>query len=219
MGPLLPPGVASAEEFGDPAGAELLPAEAALVERALPVRRNEFTTVRMCARRALGQLGLPPVALLPGPHGAPRWPAGVVGSMTHCRGYRGAALGWRRDFAAVGIDAEPAEPLPAGVLETIARPAERAHIARLLHDRPAVAWDRLLFSAKESVYKATYPGTGLRLGFEDAAITVDPLRGTFRARFTVPAPLLGGHHRSGLDGRWSAAGGLLLTAIVLPAGP
>ncbi|WP_306332212.1 4'-phosphopantetheinyl transferase [Streptomyces sp. KL109B] len=66
--------------------------EEALIARAVPKRRNEFTTVRACAHDALAGLGLAPVPLLPDERGAPGWPPGVVGSMTHCPGYGAAAV-------------------------------------------------------------------------------------------------------------------------------
>ncbi|MCX5409989.1 4'-phosphopantetheinyl transferase superfamily protein (plasmid) [Streptomyces sp. NBC_00335] len=215
---LLPPAVAFAEEFGDPPGGFLFAEEAELVARSVPVRRREFTTVRVCARRALADLGLGPVPLLPGTRGAPQWPAGVVGSMTHCVGYRASVVARDRDVTAIGIDAEPAEPLVDGLLETIALPGEQAHVRRLLRARPQTAWDRLLFSAKESVYKATFPATGVRLDFSDAAITIDPFEGTFRARLLVPGLVVGGRWYDSLDGKWSATGGLLLTAITVADG-
>ena len=77
-------GVASVEAFCDPPDAVLYPGEAELVARAVDKRRREFCTVRHCARQALRQLGLPPAPVLRGERGEPRWPAGVVGSMTHC---------------------------------------------------------------------------------------------------------------------------------------
>ncbi|MFE5678078.1 4'-phosphopantetheinyl transferase [Streptomyces erythrochromogenes] len=215
---LLPPAVAFAEEFGDPPGGFLFAEEAELVARSVPLRRREFTTVRVCARRALAELGLGPSPLLPGPRGAPRWPEGVVGSMTHCVGYRGTVVALDRHITAIGIDAEPAEPLADGLLEAIALPVEQAHVRRLSRARPQIAWDRLLFSAKESVYKATFPATGVRLDFCDASITIDPFNGTFRARLLVPGLVVGGRWYDSLDGRWSATGGLLLTAITIADG-
>lgn len=80
--------------------------------------------------------------------------------MTHCDGYGAAALVRLTDLASLGIDAEPDGPLPDGVLESIALPAEVALLRRLGGARPGVHWDRLLFSAKESVYKAWYPSPG-----------------------------------------------------------
>ena len=70
---------------------------------------------------------------------------------------------------------------------------------------PGTCWDRLLFSAKESVYKAWFPLTRRWLGFEEADITIDPADGTFTARLLVPAPVAGGSPLTGFTGRWLAA--------------
>ena len=156
---MVPSGVAVAEAFADPPHAELYPEEEALLGRAVKKRRLEFATARRCAREALATLGLPPSPILPGPRGAPCWPAGVVGSITHCAGYRAAALARVRDMAAIGVDAEPDEPLPEGVREAIARPEELAMLTTLSAAEPGVSWDKLLFSAKESVYKTWFPLT------------------------------------------------------------
>jgi 4'-phosphopantetheinyl transferase EntD len=178
-------------------------------------RQREFATVRVCARRALADLGLPPVALLPGRRGAPRWPDGVVGSMTHCDGYRAAALARRAGTVSIGIDAEPNGPLRPGVLEAIALPEEEAWVRRLCADEPKVRWDRLLFSAKESVYKTWYPLTGGELGFDEAAIAFDPDTGRFTARLLVPGPVVAGRRLSRFPGRWLCRDGLVVTAITL----
>ncbi len=198
-----------AETHEDEPGADLLPVEAAAVANAVPVRRAEFTTVRVCARRALARLGLPPVPLPPGGNRAPVWPEGIVGSMTHCAGYRAAAVARADRILALGIDAEPHEPLPDGVLDLVASPAEQEHLTAASRDHPDRHWDRILFSAKESVYKAWYPHAQRWLGFEDVDLVLSP-HGTFTARFLVPAPL------PGLTGRWSVSDGLVVTAITLP---
>jgi 4'-phosphopantetheinyl transferase EntD len=78
-----------------------------------------------------------------------------------------------------------------------------------------VHWDRLLFSAKESVYKAWFPLTRRWLNFTEAAVTPHP-DGTFTARLLVPGPVVDGHPVDGFDGRWLTRDGLVLTAIVLP---
>lgn len=154
---ILPTAVAYAESFADVPESTLLPAELeALGAARHEGRRREFTTVRHCARRALADLGVPPVAVLPGERGAPVWPQGVVGSMTHCAGYRAAAVASRTRVRAVGIDAEPHEPLPGRVLGAIARAEERERLAVLTAECPQVRWDRLLFCVKESVYKAWF---------------------------------------------------------------
>lgn len=61
---ILPNAVAGSEAFDDLPDAVLFPEEAAVISRAVEERRREFRTVRLCARRALRDLGLPPVASL-----------------------------------------------------------------------------------------------------------------------------------------------------------
>lgn len=209
---------AVAEAFEDPAAPPLEgldPAEAAVVARAVPGRQHEFATVRRCARRAMAALGQPSVPLLPGHRGAPRWPDGLVGSMTHCDGYRAAAVARRGLVRGIGIDAEPNLPLPDGLLESIGLPDERARVEELCRERPEVRWDRLLFSAKESVYKAWYPSTGRELEFEDARLEIDPDAHTFTARLLVPSPLVEGRRVDSFEGRWACREGLVVTAVTV----
>jgi 4'-phosphopantetheinyl transferase EntD len=215
--PMVAGTLAAAELFGDEP-IDLFPEEQAAIARAVDKRRREFTSVRACARRALAELGQPPVPLVPGERGAPQWPAGITGSMTHCDGYRGCVLARTPGIASVGLDAEPHLPLPDGVQDTIALPAERDHVAELASARPEVCWDRLLFCAKESVYKAWYPVTRRWLGFEEAAITfaagdggsadAGTSAGPFTARILIPAPI------TGFTGRWLCQGGHMLTLIL-----
>ena len=210
------PPVAAAESFGDLPDAELYPGEAAVIAHAVEGRRREFASGRACARTALAQLGVPGAAILPGARGAPQWPAGVVGSITHCAGYRACALAFGRDVVAIGVDAEPNRSLREGVLRAVADEAEEARVRALRAEIPAVCWDRLLFSAKESVYKAWFPLTGRRLRFRDALVDFDPVRRAFSARLLVDGPVVNGAALTGLDGRWVVGDGLLATAIVVP---
>ena len=213
---ILPARVACAEAFGDPPDTELFPEEEALLGRAVEKRRREFATARGCARSALAALGVAPAPILPGERGAPCWPPGVVGSITHCAGYRAAAVARARDMLSIGVDAEPDEDLPAGVLAAVSLPVERARLRDLAAAAPGTCWDRLLFSAKESVYKAWFPLTGRWLGFEDADITVNLADGTFGARLRVTAPVAGGSRLAGFTGRWLARDGLIMTAVTVP---
>jgi enterobactin synthetase component D / holo-[acyl-carrier protein] synthase len=214
---ILPPEVAVAEEFGDVAHVTLFPAEEAVIAKAVDKRRREFATSRACARAALAKLGLPPVPILPGLRGAPQWPPGVVGSITHCAGYRASAVA-RDDYAVtIGVDAEPHDKLPDGVLGAVASDGEQAGLTALTWARPEVHWDRLLFSAKESVYKAWFPLTRRWLGFDDAHIDFDPAAGTFTARLLVDGPVVNGTQLTGFGGRWMVSHGLLATAITIMA--
>jgi 4'-phosphopantetheinyl transferase EntD len=92
---ILPAVVVAEEAFVDPDGVALFPEEELVVAGAVVKRRTEFATARHCARAALSRLGVAPTPILPGERGAPQWPAGIVGSMTHCAGYRAAALAHR----------------------------------------------------------------------------------------------------------------------------
>jgi 4'-phosphopantetheinyl transferase EntD len=210
---LLPFGAEWAEEFGDPAEVTLFPEEEAVVARAVGKRRREFGSARNRAREALSRLGVPPTPILPGERGAPQWPDGVVGSITHCAGYRAAVVARARDLLTVGIDAEPGGVLPDGVLNHVSLPAERAMLGELSAAAPGVSWERLLFSAKESVYKAWFPLARRWLGFEDAEITIGT-DGTFGARLLVPG---GPMCPAGFTGRWLERNGLVVTAITTPA--
>jgi 4'-phosphopantetheinyl transferase EntD len=213
---ILPESVITVEARDDSPTTVLFPAEEAAVARAVEKRRREFTTGRACAHAALEQLGLPASPILSGERGAPQWPAGVAGSITHCDGYRACAVARTSQIATVGIDAEVNAVLPEGVEAEIARPEELPWLRELKREAPAVHWDRLLFSAKESVYKAWFPLTELWLDFEQASVTVDPSAGTFSARLLVSGPSLGGRRVTGFSGRWLVRDGLILTAIALP---
>jgi 4'-phosphopantetheinyl transferase EntD len=215
---LLPAGVAVAESREDILDAPLFAEEEAIVSRSVEKRRREFTTARACARDALARLGVEPQAIPSSPRGAPQWPDGIVGSITHCDQLCACAVARSAQLLTIGIDAELDAPLPRGVLADIALSQEREQLQALMREEPGLSWDRLLFSAKESVYKAWFPLTQSWLGFEDAELTINREQRSFSARLRVPGPRLGGRQLGGFSGRWLARDGLLLTAIALASG-
>jgi len=153
---LLPPGAAFAELAIDGPEPPLFPDEEAAVARAVAKRRREFAFGRACARRALGMS----VAIPVGQGGAPIWPNGVTGSITHTDDYAAAAV---VRTGLIGIDVESlahAAKVPE-LLATVARPSERA--------LPAA----LVFSAKESVYKCLYPTQRRFLEFQQVELAFD----------------------------------------------
>ena len=135
-------------------------------------RLREFATGRACARKSLLKLGIPPCPIRIGPQREPIWPKGIAGSITHCSSYCAAAVARSLDLSSIGIDAEENLPLGEGVLEVIASPQEQTEIRTLggswLH------WDRLLFSAKESVFKAWYCLANQWLDFSECTIQWGP---------------------------------------------
>jgi 4'-phosphopantetheinyl transferase EntD len=120
-------------------------------------------------------------------------------------------------LASIGIDTEQNGRLPDGVEESVTVEGEREMIAALSRAFPATHWDRLLFSAKESVYKAWYPLTGRWLGFEDVRLAIDPV-GRFAAKLLVDGsriddcpPLVE------FCGHFVIAHGLIATAVTVPS--
>jgi 4'-phosphopantetheinyl transferase EntD len=205
---LLPPEVSAVAMRGDDPGLRPFPEEEALLGQAVAVRRSEFITARHCARQALRALGVPEGPILRGPKREPLWPPGIIGSVTHCTGYRAAAVARAAEILTIGIDAEPHAPIPDRVELRILDDAERAWLASA---PSGIHWDRLIFSAKESVYKAWYPLAQSWLGFEDARVTVDPTARTFHARLLIDPPPGIPH---AFEGRYLVEDGLVVTAIV-----
>ncbi|MGW6983066.1 4'-phosphopantetheinyl transferase family protein [Streptomyces sp. NPDC054932] len=215
---ILPRSVVAREHFGDMADAVLFPEEEQRIATAVVKRRREFATVRHLAREALRELGLPSVPILPGPDREPLWPVDAVGSMTHCEGYRAAAICRSGALASLGIDAEPNAPLPEGVLDVVSLPEELPQLAELAMSRPDVHGDRLLFCVKEAVYKAWFPLAERWLGFEDVRISFhDGHRFTVTLLVPEPAdrPGWGRQHH----GNWQLEHGLLTVAIAVAAPP
>lgn len=195
-----------------------------------PHRRQEFARARICAHAAVAGLGHRPEPIGMGSRREPRWPPGLVGSITHCAGYRAAAVARAADVLAIGLDAEPDQPLPAEVARLAFTEADRAGSGRLARFRN---WDRVAFSARESVFKAWFGVTGRWLDFADATLLLAPdgaWSGDFSA--TIGAEVAGARDlvracgSATLAGRfqWAAsrAPDLVLTAVTLryrdPAG-
>lgn len=213
LGRLLPDGVAGA--VSDPSGDYGQPQvpELAAVINATAKRRREFAAGRYAARAAMAGLGYPPYAIPGGPDRAPVWPGGLIGSISHCASACVAVSAPEGAMLAIGIDIEPAEPLPADLVETICTPGERAWLAgHLPGERGTLA--RMIFSAKEAAYKCQYPLSGAVLEFDALTIRADETGPGFRAVFRQPvAPFATG---SALPGRRVTAAGFILTCVYLP---
>lgn len=205
---ILPDGVVAVDAHSDRLDIALFPEELAALGPAVEKRRREFITARACARDALAQLGLGACPIATGERGQPIWPAGIVGSITHCNGYRACAVARETEFAGVGIDSGPNEPLQERILTEVTSADERLRLAELASGEPALYWDRLLFSAKETVYKTWFPVTKRRMKFDDATVSFDPSRHVFHARLRIPTPIM--------EGSWLIQDGLILTALAVP---
>lgn len=118
-----------------------------------PLRLHEFQSGRAVAKRALAALGLPSVDLPVGESRAPRWPAGIVGSISHAGGMVAAAVARTRDLAAIGIDVEGDDRVDPKIWDLLMSPAERR---RFLDLPPPVRRDEAqhLWCIKEAALKA-----------------------------------------------------------------
>lgn len=203
---------------GEAAWQPLLAAERQAVEGAVLERVRSFHAGRHCAALALQRLGVQRAPILRGRSGEPVWPAGVVGSITHCRGYAAAAVSWAQGALALGIDVERARALRPGVRKRICTPRELAALERLPMVE-GVPWEVVIFSAKESFYKAWFPVTGRRLGFSDVQILVDPPTGSFEVSLQGK-PERGRECAAGIVdplGRFAVEVPYVFTSVVVPA--
>jgi 4'-phosphopantetheinyl transferase EntD len=207
---LFPAGVVAAELTGAPPEGLLTDLESSVISRCSEKRIIDFTGGRLCARRALEELGVQGFSLLPALDRTPLWPEGLVGSITHTRGYSAAVVGRRTELAALGLDSELMASVHEELWPRICAPPELARLQTLPSAQRA-AGATLIFAAKEAFYKCQYPITGEWLEFEDIEIespdygaeaggfTVLPRRQlavsaraeqTFRGRFHVHGALL-----------------------------
>ncbi|MDP9587690.1 UNVERIFIED_ORG: 4'-phosphopantetheinyl transferase EntD [Shinella zoogloeoides] len=147
----------------------LLPEEASALRARRPAARRASGAARALARHLLKNEGMADAIIGRSATGAPLWPPGVIGSLAHDDEMAVAAIARAADVPSVGIDVEPADPLPDDIA------------ALVFHDGDAVGGvepmlsGRALFSAKEAVYKAVHPLDGEILGYEH--IRVDFARG------------------------------------------
>lgn len=166
---LLPAEVATAELTGAGDPALLLTEERLLRARAAPARIAEFAAGRTCARRAAARFGIVDCPIGAHDDHRPQWPQSLTGSITHTAGFSAAAVGERRRFQAIGIDAEIIGSVSPDLWSRVLRPAERDWLEDLpIAVQATVA--TLLFSTKEAFYKCQYEVTRQWLDFHDVTI-------------------------------------------------
>lgn len=206
------PGEVATAETRDFLGPEaLFPEEMALVSKAVPLRVREFATGRWCARQALRDWAQKDSPLLPGPGRSPRWPEGFVGSISHARGFCGAAVARSRDFRSIGFDVERLDAVEPRLSAVVCTSSELAWLAEL---SPSDQYGLLplLFSAKEAAFKAQFPVTEEFLDFHDVELRIDLDQRAFSARITPPSDQPTASFT--LPGRFSVNDGLVLTGVI-----
>jgi 4'-phosphopantetheinyl transferase EntD len=213
---LFPPGVCVATGPKDDDEIALHPEEAELARTMGTARRREFAAGRGCARRAIAELGVPGGPVLRGLRRAPSFPDGVVGAITHTNGFCAAAVARSESFAGVGLDAERDEAISERAAARICAPGELAAL-RALSGRTPESWAAIVFSAKETLYKAYFPLTGFFIGFRDALVALFPESddaGRFEARLLRrDAPDAAGQRR--FAGRYACDGARVITGLAV----
>ncbi|BCG79326.1 4'-phosphopantetheinyl transferase [Mesorhizobium sp. 113-3-3] len=152
--------------------AHLLPEEARSISARQPAMRRASGAARWIAHRLLADIGVKDVAIPRAPSGAPLWPDRTIGSLAHDDDMAVAAVAPVGSIVSLGIDVEPAQPLPDDIFAIVATGADRTGAA----DQRLAG--RILFAAKEAVYKAAYPLDREVLGYEDIAVDLDAGRAT-----------------------------------------
>ncbi|HCQ65627.1 MAG TPA: phosphopantetheinyl transferase [Rhodobacteraceae bacterium] len=191
------------------------PTELAEMPRAVESRRREYVAGRVAAHRAMEKLGLSARPVLSNRSRAPSWPRGLTGSLSHNDTTCIAAVARSSQVKSLGVDVEDESPLAPDLVATICTLEERAWLAT----QPEAARGglaKLIFCAKEAVYKCQFPVSHRLLDFDAVLVTPDVDTGQFEATFLVDTGPFRVNHR--LNGRFAVAGGLIHTAVVLPSG-
>lgn len=132
-------------------------------------RKNEFYSGRWCAAQCLINKNEDKLAVQIGADRAPIWPVGVVGSISHSDQQAAALIDHTQHCLGIGLDiqANSSQALANDLKTTILHPLE---ITRFNHQYNAQLFD-LIFSAKESLYKALYPRCTIFFDHQDAEVT------------------------------------------------
>lgn len=129
-------------------------------------RRAEYLAGRYAADVLLRQLGYCSFVLHKGSDGAPCWPEGICGALTHAGNTALCAIDYCDTVAGIGIDVEYLldDKRSSLIQNTICHKRE-FNLLSFLQPRQRIT---LLFSAKESLFKAIYPHYGHYFDFHDA---------------------------------------------------
>lgn len=172
---------------------------------------EEFVRGRAAASAALTSLGFETGAVLVGEHGEPRWPDGVVGSITHTADTALAVAARISDLAAIGIDLERQDrQLDVRTMRRICTPLELDLLAEPGRDD---LMPLILFCAKEATYKALSAFVP-KLGWHDVDFSFegkDRLKGKLSARAASFAPV------ETVTARALVAGGFVVVCVEIPA--
>lgn len=182
----------------------------ALAATALPRRREEFSTGRWLAHRLLAHAGEADPAIERGPDRAPIWPTGWLGSISHAGDRCAVVVASTRDYAGLGLDLELDAPVRAGLERMICFGRELDWLATAPSEAERLRRCRMVFSAKEAVYKAFYPRVRRVWRFAEVALELDLAREAFDARLPADAGV------EAVRGRLRIGSGWILAGVAIP---
>ncbi len=158
------------------ASPDVFDVELPLIENAVAKRRREFSAGRYCARQALRELGCEAAPIVHDQNGAPLWPQGIVGAITHSNTHAAAVAAHDSSLRGLGMDMETVSRVSPAITDKILTAPEKQY----LEQEPDPAGQQrllaLFFSAKEAIYKCLHPLLQCRIGFADARVECDPDR-------------------------------------------
>ena len=147
--------------------------ESEFLANAVPKRVREFSAGRRLARYVLREFGTEVAAIPAGRDRLPVWPGGYSGSISHTAERVAVAICRSDRYRGIGLDIETARSLDRELIRSVLTVEERRHYP------PEAIDPTILFSCKESVYKAVYPLFREFIEFQD--VEIDYRGGTFRA--------------------------------------
>lgn len=128
-------------------------------------RKQEFIAGRLCALEAINKLSIEPPETIPiGANREPLWPSGVCGSISHSKNRALAVVS--NSLVGVGVDIE--ESIQLDRLKKIGGQFISEKEQKFLQYSSLNG--TIIFSAKESLFKALYPSVNQFFGFKDAEI-------------------------------------------------
>ena len=136
--------------------------------KAVDKRQAEYLAGRYSAILALKQLGIKGFNISTGQHRSPVWPKDVVGSITHALNKAYAAVSYHSIFSYIGIDYEKIIEIKTAenINQMIINDKERHSLIDSGFDFTTTL--TIIFSAKESLFKALYPHVGQYFDFSAA---------------------------------------------------
>lgn len=184
---LLPPEVITVLAKDHNIDGQLFPEEEILIVKAVEKRKREYTAGRLCAHKALSQLGINDFPVLAGKNRDPLWPHNIIGSITHCEDYCAVAAARQGRIRSIGIDIEPAEKISDEIIDMVCRSAEKNWCNQQSNDIDNY-WPKVIFSIKESIYKCLYPILQRYVDFHEVQIQLNPELGVYSINLFLKEP-------------------------------